>query len=83
LLGSGDSLREVSGEAAQLSGRYQDVWDYTANETDLRKWADESRALAESVAYSDTILEAVLSPAIPSKAHPTAPAFRKLISRLG
>jgi hypothetical protein len=59
LLGSGDSLREVNGEAAQLAGRYQDVWDYPADESDLRKWADESRALAESVAYSDTILEAV------------------------
>jgi hypothetical protein len=62
LLGRRDLMRDVDREVAELSNnsRYGDVWQSTAvNETDPRKWAEESHALCKSVVYSDEILNAV------------------------
>ena len=54
-------MRNVAKTVAELSdkSRYGDVWDTAANETDPRRWADESHALCESMVYAPAILEAV------------------------
>jgi hypothetical protein len=57
LLGRDDRLNRVVGEVAELRGRYPD--EDAANEMDPLHWAQESRALAESFAYNDIILNAV------------------------
>ncbi|MCI0351205.1 MAG: hypothetical protein L0Z53_17415 [Acidobacteriales bacterium] len=61
LLGRQHYLRDVARTVAELSDRekYGDVWGTAAKETDVRKWVDESHELAESVVYSDAILNAV------------------------
>ena len=61
LLGTQYYMRNVEKAANELSdrGRFGDVWDSAAAETDPRKWAEESHKLCESVVYSDAILSEV------------------------
>jgi hypothetical protein len=61
LLGRGNRIRDVDREVAEMSERYRDARKSVAGETDPQKWAEESRQLAESFAYSDTILNVVRS----------------------
>lgn len=59
LLGTGDSLRQVDREVAELSDRYGELWRTTSRAPEPLAWAEESKALAESFAYGSAILTAV------------------------
>lgn len=61
LLGSQYYMRNVDKAVKELSDRerFGDVWDRAGQETDPKKWADESHNFCESTVYSDAILDAV------------------------
>jgi hypothetical protein len=61
LLGRRDLIREVDRQATQLSnrGRYREVWQSAATETDPSEWARESHELCKADVYADDILTAI------------------------
>lgn len=61
LLGTDSKMSGVDRAVHELSDkqRFGDIWQTAANETDPRRWADESHTVCESVVYDDAILTAV------------------------
>lgn len=61
LLGKQYYMRNVDKAVEELGDRelYGKLWDTAANETDPRKWAEESHIICENFVYDDAILAAV------------------------
>jgi hypothetical protein len=72
LLGRDSKMSGVNKATDELMdhNRFGDVWDSAANETDPKKWAEESRTQCENYVYSEEILAGARTTAADGKMSP-------------